>query len=164
MVVDGPGSIPVPLSITEEPWVLGHWQAPTGTPNADRHPFQFKDWFVAHNGVIHAVGVTDTKHILGSTCPSSTDSVVIPMGIQLDGWEGLTGLNGTFACWAYNFKEKQVYLFRWVNPIYAWEDQFSSMPLFHDQPEKDLLEEGKVYEWPSLMKVSSFSPKEHPYK
>src|SRR6185295_12282411 len=37
----------------EEDWILGHCQARTGELNSDRHPFQWRDWFVAHNGVIH---------------------------------------------------------------------------------------------------------------
>jgi hypothetical protein len=151
-----------------EPWVLGHCQATTGTPNSDRHPFQWRDWFVAHNGVIHQ-SFTESDD-----WPWDTDSSVIANRLHYYGLEGaLSGLDGTFACWAHNFAWKQTYLFSWVNPIYATATAFSSKPI---KEAGTPLQEGSVFKWPGerketthmvwheLEEVARFSCKSHPYK
>lgn len=149
LVYDNPHSgVWLPLG---EPWVLGHCQAPTGKPSPDRHPFQWHQWFVAHNGVIH--NSIDTGSF-------RTDSATIALVLEMQGMAGLRFLDGTFACWAHNTKENQTYLFSWVNPIHVSTDTFSSKP-FEGSVQ---LPEGLVVKWPGCEPVAEFEGKSHPYR
>jgi asparagine synthetase B (glutamine-hydrolysing) len=152
-----------PFGIYDEPFVLGHTHAPTREPNADRHPFQWGDWFVAHNGVIH-----NRKE--WGYWGHDTDSSVLPRVI-FQNFRQLGELQGTFACWAYDYTKKQTYLFRWVNPLYTTSflqtkgqgGAFSSVPI-PDLGIECSIPEGLVINWPQGQPIDNFSPKEHPYR
>lgn len=148
---------PVGTSVDLSSPLLGHFQAPTAQRGPDRHPFQMREWFVAHNGVIHNWREPGSLH---SSWPYETDSSVIPLVIGGSlGWESLKNLNGTFACWAYNYTKKQVYLFSWVNPIHFNKEAFSSCPF----PNATELRQGLVITWPQCEEVTTFHPPYHPY-
>lgn len=148
---------PVGTNVDLESPVLGHFQAPTAQRGPDRHPFQWREWFVAHNGVIH--NWAEPTGLPPHDWPHQTDSSIIPLGLGRYGWENLQDLNGSFACWAYNYLEKQTYLFSWVNPIHFSPHAFSSCP-FEGSTQ---LREGLIIKWPNIEEVTTFSAPYHPY-
>lgn len=137
-------------------YYLGHTQAPTSSQRkftpATSHPFKYKDWLIAHNGVL-----TNDKQ-LKALIPDKkafnvVDSSVIPVLLHIneksikDEVAGivrtLSQLKGTFGLWMYNQKSGNIYIARSGSTLYAdfINNEFSSLP----EPEYVALEEGLVY-------------------
>lgn len=141
---------------------LGHTQAPTSSirefnPNTS-HPFRVGNWIVAHNGVLENDRELIKKYWLHDIT-NEVDSSVIPaliyfytsnIGKQVDqSWsikkcilEALNELKGTYAIWAYDTENNNVYLARSGSLLYCSGSNFSSNPIL---PEYELLEEGSLY-------------------
>lgn len=143
-------------SITDFNYFLGHTQAPTSaqrsyTPQTS-HPFQYKDWIIAHNGVL-----TNDKGIKNKLpnkkSYNTVDSSVIAPLIEMNFLKyddeitaivkALSSLQGTFGVWIFNQKSGNIYIARSGSTLYAdfLNNSFSSLP------EKDYvaLEEGLLY-------------------
>lgn len=114
--------------------VLGHTRTTTtGTEqkHQNNHPFETRDFVMAHNGMIHNHGNFDFKTDI------ETDSVVIIKNIQ-DEFEKTKNvvkaikettkkLYGSYACWLLFKKTGTIYFFRHNNPIeiaYNKKDNF----------------------------------------
>jgi len=110
--------------------VMAHTRQSTTGPeeyNPNNHPFETKDFVLAHNGCIWNDDNIREKHKFDTDI--KTDSVVILKLIQekYDGHgnvakaivETAEEISGSFACWLMCKKTGSVYLFRHNNPIYA---------------------------------------------
>lgn len=105
---------------------VGHTQSPTSShrnyDTSTTHPFMSGDWIVAHNGVLenHEHLVQYYLSDLQGYKKPKIDSQVIPMlldRLYVDNdadvlSEVFTSLKGTFACWVYHMKTKQLYIAR----------------------------------------------------
>lgn len=88
--------------------------------NMNNHPFNTKDFILAHNGIIHNDDELKTKYSLNS--PIKCDSYIIVALIQHFYDEGnsvkksislaLSEILGGYACWLYHKPNKELYLFR----------------------------------------------------
>lgn len=135
---------------------LGHTQAPTSEKRnfspSTSHPFQYKEWLVAHNGVLS--NDKEIKKILkdkksyntvdSSVIPPLVDMKVKEMGDEVAGiCKALSALKGTFGVWIYNQKTGNVFVARCGSTVFAnfLTNDFSSLK------EKDFvqLEEGVLY-------------------
>jgi len=143
-------------NITDFSYYLGHTQAPTSAQRkfspTTSHPFQYKDWLIAHNGVL-----TNDKQLKTLVSDKNAfnvvDSSVIPVLLHMneksikDEVAGivrtLTQLQGTFGLWMYNQKSGNIYIARSGSTLYAdfINNEFSSLP----EPEYVALEEGLLY-------------------
>jgi len=143
-------------SITDFDVFLGHTQAPTSekrtfSPNTS-HPFQYKDWIIAHNGVL----TNDKelkKQIKDKKAYNAVDSSVIAPLINqhvkdLDDevagiCKALSKLKGTFGLWIYNQKSANIFLARSGSTVFAnfLSNDFSSLK----EQEFVALEEGVLY-------------------
>jgi len=134
---------------------LGHTQAPTSsertfTPKTS-HPFSFKDWHVAHNGVL--TNYKQLRQLLPKKSYNTVDTSVIPPLLDLSYKQTkdeisairdvLSSLQGTFGLWIYNHKTHNIYIARSGSTVYAdfITNSFSSVKQenFHE------LEEGLIY-------------------
>jgi len=134
---------------------LGHTQAPTSsersfTPRTS-HPFSFKDWHVAHNGVL--TNYKQLCQLLPKKSYNAVDTSVIPPLLDLSYKQTkdeilairdvLSTLQGTFGLWIYNHKTHNIYIARSGSTVYAdfITNSFSSVKQenFHE------LEEGLIY-------------------
>ena len=136
-------------------YYLGHTQAPTSsertfTPKTS-HPFSFKDWHVAHNGVL--TNYKQLCQLLSKKSYNAVDTSVIPPLLdqaykqtkdEIAAIRHVLGaLQGTFGLWIYNHKTHNIYIARSGSTIYAdfLTNSFSSIKhdTFHE------LEEGLIY-------------------
>jgi predicted glutamine amidotransferase len=94
---------------------LGHLRAPTGNSRnfdlINSHPFEYEDWLVAHNGIITNFDKINHWNF-------KVDSNVIPYFLSLRGFDAFNLFEGTWACWMYNKKEKQLYVTRSDNTLF----------------------------------------------
>ncbi len=114
--------------IKRERVVLGHTRATTkGTEktNHNNHPFETKDFVLAHNGVIwNEENLRKSQKIENEI---ETDSYIIIALIQkfyletknvVEAIKKTTALiRGSYACWLFHRKSGEVFLFRKTNPI-----------------------------------------------
>jgi len=99
--------------------------------NENNHPFNTKDFILAHNGNIGNWEALKTKHSIETAI--ECDSYIIVSLIQKffdecksipEAIEKTVGeLTGGFACWLYYKPKGEVYLFRNSNPIYYYIDK-----------------------------------------
>lgn len=143
-------------SITDFNYFLGHTQAPTSSKRsfsaATSHPFQYKNWIIAHNGVLTndkqlKANIKDKKSF--NVVDSSVIAPLIDMHYKHTGDEvtaicrTLTLLQGTFGVWIYNQKTGNIYLARCGSTLYCnfLNNEFSSLP----EDGFVALEEGLLY-------------------
>jgi len=120
---------------------LAHTRAPTnGSPddNENNHPFNTKDFILAHNGVIG--NHEELKKKYGLEYDSECDSAIIIHLIQHfydlthDVVESIRRtaeeLSGSYACWLFHKETSDVYLFRHSNPIYYFVDKRNKCIVF----------------------------------
>lgn len=143
-------------NITDFEFYLGHTQAPTSSKRdfspKTSHPFQYRDWIIAHNGVL--TNDKDLKKIIiDKKAFNVVDSSVIAPLLQKYTQE--TGdeiiaikktcslLKGTFGLWMYNQKTNSIYLARSGSTVYAdfLNNMFSSIKIDNFVS----LEEGLIY-------------------
>ncbi len=143
-------------SITDFSFFLGHTQAPTSAKRdfspKTSHPFQYKNWIIAHNGVLTNDKII-RKTIVDKRSFNVVDSSVIAPLIhqmQTESKDEVTAiaralscLQGTFGLWMYNQKTGHIYIARSGSTVYAdfLNNEFSSLS------EKGFvaLEEGLIY-------------------
>ena len=143
---------------------LGHLRAPTGSSRefstVHSHPFEYRDWIVAHNGIITNTKVlTDAINGTEKDYYYQVDSSLIPVLLHWRGWEAFNMLRGTWACWMYNRSTKEMYITRSDNTLFVNPDtgDFSSAPIegYDPLPERKVFKlTGKTYE-----QVSSYNTK-----
>ena len=129
-------------------YTLYHSRGPTVETKqfnpAHNHPFQYKNWIVAHNGIVSNFEKLAKEHFLEEDFTGATDSCIIPRLIhKFSLTAGLSKIEGTFAIWAYDEVYNTIYLARNSCTLYANTDtgDFSSTE-FEDSK---LLEENTVY-------------------
>ena len=157
--------------------VLGHTRfATTGSEkrNMNNHPFETRDFVMAHNGVIQNNTNFEFESNIKKKSDIETDSVVIVKSIQeqfekhkdveMAIKETTKKLYGSYACWVLFKKTGSVFLFRHGNPIeiaynkeedyvvFASEEEFykfvevkSSLKGFKDTLSMGEIEEDTVY-------------------
>lgn len=130
----------------ETGWLyLGHNQAPTETGRKwseyTSHPFQYGDWFVAHNGVI-----SNFHELIDEYIPmheDKVDSTIIPAMLyknDLDYSDGdniddeieniisvLSVLEGTYAIWIVNIRTMNIYIARQGSTLFYKGNNISSI-------------------------------------
>lgn len=135
---------------------LGHTQAPTSSQrkynHTTTHPFNEKEWYVAHNGVLTNHNEL-RKQLKKYKSVNEVDSSVIPALIHSVCEKSkkevecictaLSLLKGTFGLWIYNSKTGNTYLARSGSTLYAnyITNDFSSIPFEKFKP----LEEGTLF-------------------
>jgi len=110
--------------------VLGHTRQTTQgteTINHNNHPFETRDFVLAHNGCIYDSDNFEFETDIKKKSKIETDSIVIIKSIQeqyekendiIKAIKNTTKkLNGSFACWLLFKKTGSLYLFRYNNPI-----------------------------------------------
>ena len=130
--------------VTECTLYMGHTQGPTSSQRdfnpETSHPFQYLNWFVAHNGVLsNSTSLAEKYNV-----DNPVDSAVIPVIIwnkfqelynpDVWVWEreqraiklACEELQGTFSCWIYNNKTNNVYLIRCGSTLFYSYRNFSS--------------------------------------
>jgi glucosamine 6-phosphate synthetase-like amidotransferase/phosphosugar isomerase protein len=135
MVEKAPGQHKIKNKHKKCDYLLGHTQAPTSVVrefDADTsHPFKYKDWCVAHNGVLTNAEDVQKRFLLKGT--NDVDSSVIPSLISHNHINtgnphkdeiraitvALEHLDGTYACWIVNNKTKNKYLARVGSTLYG---------------------------------------------
>jgi len=135
---------------------LGHTQAPTSAQRQfnvkTSHPFQYKDWIIAHNGVL--TNDKDLRKLITDKKAFNVvdSSIIAPLlyKFQKEDDDEILAirktcslLKGTFGLWMYNQKSANTYLARSGSTVYAdfLNNAFSSIP-FNDYVQ---LEEGLIY-------------------
>lgn len=112
---------------------LGHLRAPTGaglefTPDTC-HPFSFRNWLVAHNGILTNHKALLKEHNL-SIADYEIDSSIIPFLLYAySDFSFFEKLQGTWSCWMYNMTTKKLYITRSANTLFIdrWSGDFSSV-------------------------------------
>ena len=114
-------------------YTLYHSRGPTVETKqfnpAHNHPFQYKNWIVAHNGIVSNFEKLAKEHFSEEDFTGATDSCIIPRLIHKFGLAaGLSKIEGTFAVWAYDEAYNAIYLARNSCTLYADTDtgDFSS--------------------------------------
>jgi predicted glutamine amidotransferase len=129
----------------EEPiYYLFHSRAPTNTGETEwnidtTHPFSYKNWFVAQNGIITNFNTfTDAKDF-------KVDSSIVPYHIfENKGNIGKTyeAYQGLLTSWIYNTSTNKIYVVKAGSSLYMNADSFSSNS--HDKLQR-ITPDGKVY-------------------
>lgn len=129
-------------------YTLYHSRGPTSETKqfnpAHNHPFTYKSWIVAHNGIVSNFEKLAKEHFSEEDFTGATDSCIIPRLIHKFGLSGgLSKIEGTFAIWAYDTAYNSLYLARNSCTLYANTDtgDFSSTE-FEDSK---LLNENYLY-------------------
>jgi len=108
-------------------YILMHSRAPTNTGEQEfysqnNHPFQFGDYYVAHNGII-----TNFKEFTESqTC--TVDSNIIPVHLfhSESIVEVFSKYQGLLTCWVYKASTNQVYIVKAGSTLFVKDEYFSS--------------------------------------
>lgn len=129
-------------------YYLYHSRGPTvethGFVEDNNHPFFYKNWVVAHNGIISNFNKLWEKYGDGDIT-GKTDSCIIPriLSSTFSIGEALQELEGTFALWVYNKETKELYITRSGSTLFAnrISGDFSSTEFQNSY----VLDEGIVY-------------------
>jgi len=143
-------------SNTNNLYYLYHSRGPTTETltfvEKDNHPFLYRDWVVAHNGIISNFEELKFKYFANEIFETDTDSSIIPRMLFKFGFkEGLSQLKGTFAIWAYNTIAREIYIARSSCTLYGdiQTGDFSSTQFENSI----LLKEGIVYKITNYNKI-----------
>lgn len=153
----------VPFEYEPQPaFHLYHSRGPTTETKEfvpdNNHPFMYKGWVVAHNGIISNFDILAKKYFPEENFTGKTDSCIIPRLLSIKPIkEALEELKGTFAIWAWNRDIDGIYLCRSGVTLFASMDNgdFCSTEFKNSEP----LEEGYIYKiqnFKSITKISSF--------
>ena len=143
-------------NITDFDIFLGHTQAPTSSQRvfspATSHPFQYKNWIIAHNGVL--TNDRELKKLIkDKRAYNVVDSSIIAPLIDLKVKEmkdevagicrALSMLKGTFGLWIYDQSASNIYLARSGSTVFAnfITNDFSSL----EEEDFVALEQGVLY-------------------
>ncbi len=115
----------IPFEYSPEPaFHLYHSRGPTtetaGFVPENNHPFMYKDWVVAHNGIISNFKELGEKYFPEEDFTGKTDSCIIPRMLSIKPMnEALEELQGTFALWIKNTQTKDLYICRSGSTLFA---------------------------------------------
>ena len=150
-------------------YFIGHTQAPTSAVQTynpqTSHPFVCGDWVVAHNGVL--TNYTElAAEIENKSTYNEVDSSLIPALLTQRTSNNLdeptliasvmASLRGTYTCWLFNQKTKNLYIARCGSTLWVSEDQVSSTEI----PEGESFPEGGIacITEGKLQQVNTFTP------
>lgn len=85
---------------------IGHFQAPTGESSRN-HPARYMNSFLWHNGLVKSFDIQRMQEL--SDTDETWDTSLILQNIVDCGWETLSDINGSFACF---FLERRLTVFR----------------------------------------------------
>lgn len=112
----------------------------------NNHPFEYKEWIVAHNGIISNFDALCKEFFPDEDFAGKTDSCIIPrlFSVLPDFIDGLRRLEGTFALWIHNKQTKKSYICRSASTLFinANTGDFSSTEF----EESTSVPEGTIYE------------------
>ena len=154
---------------------LGHNQAPTSSIRVwnerNSHPFVYKNWVVAHNGVL--TNFNELKRTYLQDHENGVDSSIIPALLSHFEKIGSTAntieretelikhvldlLEGTFGLWIVNTVTLNVYIARQGSTLFFDKNSFSSAK----GQDYDVMKEGSIYKFTKkgFKVVGSFEPK-----
>ena len=143
-------------SNTDNFYYLYHSRGPTtetlSFEEKDNHPFLYRNWVVAHNGIISNFEDLKFKYFANEIFETNTDSSIIPRILFKFGLkEGFSLLKGTFAVWAYNTVAREIYIARNSCTLYAnlHTGDFSSTQFENSE----MIKEGIAYKIVNFNKI-----------
>lgn len=160
------------------PIFLGHLRAPTAGlekwNDFENHPFNIKVFssfsqdflWLAHNGIIHNDKQLREKYLWEKTPVTDSYCILLLLSQNLLNdfpyidFKCLRHLDGIFACWLYDTRTRNTYVFRNVSSVfYNREREMFSSVEFEDS---EILPAGKVFTFPEFEIIDEFTY-ESPY-
>lgn len=113
-----------PQDVSDSVYYLYHSRGPTTETNEfvpdNNHPFVYKNWVVAHNGIISNFKDLGKKYFPEEDFTGKTDSCIIPRLLSIRPMKDvLEELKGTFALWIWSPYSYGVYLCRSGSTLFA---------------------------------------------
>lgn len=145
-------------------YYLYHSRGPTTETKefneSNNHPFFYKDWIIAHNGIISNFEELCKKYFPEEDFTGRTDSCIIPRLLAIKPMkDALEELKGTFALWLWTPYTKGVYICRSGVTLFANQDtgEFCSTEFEGSKA----IEEGYLYKIENYNKIYKSIPFKH---
>ncbi len=126
-------------------YYLGHVQSPTSSIREfnieTSHPFNLKNKYIAHNGVLSNHEELIQEYNLNIKCKVDSE-VILPLIEKIGFNDAISALQGTFGCWYYDVSHAEIRIFRSGSTIFSNGGDFSSLKVndqYKDIAEGDIL-------------------------
>jgi glutamine phosphoribosylpyrophosphate amidotransferase len=110
-------------------YYLGHVQSPTSNVREfnteTSHPFNLKNKYIAHNGVLSNHEELIQEYNLDIECKVDSD-MILPLIEKIGFNDAISALQGTFGCWYYNANTACLRIFRSGSTLFNNGGDFSS--------------------------------------
>ena len=111
-------------------YYLGHVQSPTSNVREfnieTSHPFNFKNKYIAHNGVLSNHEELIQEYNLDIKCKVDSN-VILPLIEKIGFNDAISALQGTFGCWYYDANHAELSIFRSGSTLFSNGGDFSSI-------------------------------------
>ena len=111
-------------------YYLGHVQSPTCNIREfnieTSHPFNFKNKYIAHNGVLSNHEELIQEYNLNIKCKVDS-GVILPLIEKIGFNDAISALQGTFGCWYYDANSAELRVFRSGSTVFSNGGDFSSL-------------------------------------
>ena len=111
-------------------YYLGHVQSPTSNIREfnieTSHPFNFKNKYIAHNGVLSNHEELIQEYNLNIKCKVDS-GVILPLIEKIGFNDAISALQGTFGCWYYDANSAELRVFRSGSTVFSNGGDFSSL-------------------------------------
>ena len=122
-------------------YYIGHVQSPTSNVRdfniETSHPFNFKNKYIAHNGVLSNHKELIQEYNLNIKCKVDSD-VILPLIEKIGFNDAISALQGTFGCWYYDANHAELRVFRSGSTLFSNGGNFSSLQVSDEY--KDITE------------------------
>jgi len=122
-------------------YYLGHVQSPTSSIREfnieTSHPFNLKNKYIAHNGVLSNHEELIQEYNLNIKCKVDSN-VILPLIEKIGFNDAISALQGTFGCWYYDTDHAELRIFRSGSTLFSNGGDFSSIQVSDEY--KDITE------------------------
>ena len=122
-------------------YYLGHVQSPTSNVRdfniETSHPFNLKNKYIAHNGVLSNHKELIQEYNLNIKCKVDSN-VILPLIEKIGFNDAISALQGTFGCWYYDANIAELRVFRSGSTLFSNGGNFSSFQVSDEY--KDITE------------------------
>tara|TARA_R110000824_G_scaffold40299_4_gene121022 strand:- start:1864 stop:2505 length:642 start_codon:yes stop_codon:yes gene_type:complete len=122
-------------------YYLGHVQSPTSNVRdfniETSHPFNLKNKYIAHNGVLSNHKELIQEYNLNIKCKVDSN-VILPLIEKIGFNDAISALQGTFGCWYYDADLAELRVFRSGSTLFSNGGNFSSFQVSDEY--KDITE------------------------